>query len=203
MYSYLSISDTSTFLYKDKGSKFIGYAFPCNSIDDIHNILEYVHQIHPKATHHCYAYRLGLNKTNFRTYDDGEPSNTAGKPILGQIDALQLSNVLVIIVRYYGGTKLGVGGLIEAYRTTALHTLSHAQIIEKSLFDTIQFTTDYTRQQDIYTIIRRYEGIIESTDLTEKNCVIIVKIPSKYNININSFVSEYPFLYTQVISRLM
>jgi putative IMPACT (imprinted ancient) family translation regulator len=143
---------------------------------------------------------LGLDKNLFRTNDDGEPNNTAGKPILGQIDALHLTNILVVVVRYYGGTKLGVGGLIDAYKNTASHTLSSSKIVEKPLYDILNFTTDYVSQQNIYTIIRQYNGQILETNLLGNNISILVKVASRFNINTRTFLETYPFLQVNIIS---
>lgn len=202
MYSYYSIQVATEYLFKEKGSKFYGYAFPVSEIHEIEEHLEIIHQLHPKATHHCYAYRLGLDKNLFRAIDDGEPNNTAGKPILGQIDALHLTNILVVVVRYFGGTKLGVGGLIDAYKNTASFTLSSSKIIEKFLYDILKFTTDYSSQQDIYTIIRQNDGQILETDIIGNNISILAKIPSKYKINPTNFLETYPYLQVKILSTL-
>ncbi len=143
-----------------------------------------------------------MDRNIFRTNDDGEPGNTAGKPILGQIDALGVTNILVIVVRYFGGTKLGVGGLIDAYKRTAMHTLAEASIIEKILLDTLKLTTHYDRQQDIYKIIRQYEGNILETATDGYNISVLVTLPSQYNIHLNSFQENYPYLRLDIIKTL-
>src|ERR1700742_4267725 len=118
---YYTIGKEATAEFRDRGSKFIGYACPAMSVDECKERLNAIKKEHPKATHHCYAYRIGLDGNLFRVNDDGEPSGTAGRPILGQIDSKELVNVLVVVVRYFGGTLLGVPGLINAYKTaTAL-----------------------------------------------------------------------------------
>ncbi|KAI9435670.1 ribosomal protein S5 domain 2-type protein, partial [Russula earlei] len=109
--------------FKDRGSRFIAYAYPIQSADDCKRYLQELKKEHPKAVHHCFAYRLGLDGNSFRVSDDGEPSGTAGKPIMGQIDSKQLANVLIVVVRYFGGTLLGVPGLINAYRSAAAMAL--------------------------------------------------------------------------------
>ncbi|HEY8971071.1 MAG TPA: YigZ family protein, partial [Puia sp.] len=113
---YYTIEKEATAEFKDRGSKFIGYAIPVSSVDEFKEKLNEVKKLHPKATHHCFAYRLGLDGNVFRVSDDGEPSGSAGRPILGQIDSKELVNVLVVVVRYFGGTLLGVPGLINAYK---------------------------------------------------------------------------------------
>src|SRR6478609_9954408 len=117
--SYNTIDQPSSAEFKDRGSKFIANAFPVSSVDDFKKSLEEIRKIHSKATHHCFAYRIGADKSLFRVSDDGEPSGTAGKPILGQIDSKDLTNTLVVVVRYFGGTLLGVPGLIHAYKSAA------------------------------------------------------------------------------------
>ena len=122
MHSYFTIQAVEEILYKDKASKFIGFVYPVQDEHEIKLKLEDLRKRHPKATHHCYAYRLGLDKNNFRCNDDGEPNGTAGKPILGQLDSFAITNCLLIVVRYFGGTKLGVSGLIDAYKACAKAT---------------------------------------------------------------------------------
>lgn len=116
--TYLTIEKKAEALYKDKGSKFLTFAFHVENDQQIKDALTQLKKEHPSANHHCYAYRLGADKLNFRANDDGEPSNTAGKPILGQIQSNDLTNILIVVVRYFGGTLLGVGGLISAYRNS-------------------------------------------------------------------------------------
>ena len=129
-YSYNTVKELVISEYREKGSKFLGYAQAVDDLDDIQFFLDEIKELHPKATHHCYAYRLGFEKDkNYRANDDGEPSSTAGRPILGQIDSYGLTNIMVIVVRYYGGTKLGVPGLIRSYKTTAKEALAMAEIV--------------------------------------------------------------------------
>jgi uncharacterized YigZ family protein len=125
-YTYYTILNKSTAEFKDRGSKFISYCNSIASIDEAKLFLKEIKLLHPKATHHCYAYRLGLNKDIFRAVDDGEPSGSAGKPILNAIDSEEITNTIVVVVRYYGGTLLGVPGLINAYRLSAKNCLENA-----------------------------------------------------------------------------
>lgn len=131
--SYLVLAEPAESFFKEKGSKFHTYAFPVESEDDIKEKLELIRKKHYDARHHCYAYYLGQKQELSRANDDGEPSNTAGKPILGQLQAFDLTNTLVIVVRYFGGTKLGVGGLIQAYKEGAKLALTDAEIAEKTI----------------------------------------------------------------------
>lgn len=160
MDAYKTIEPVEDFLYKEKSSKFIGFAYPVNTEVEIREKLSAVKNLHPKATHHCYAYRLGFDKNNYRANDDGEPGGTAGKPIIGQIDSLGLTNCLVIVVRYFGGTKLGVSGLIEAYKETAKETLASAIILERKILDYYTITCDYTAINRAFQIIHKLHGMI-------------------------------------------
>lgn len=165
MAEYFSIEPVENILYKDKGSKFIGYAYPVKDEAAIKEKLEFIRQEHPKATHHCYAYRLGLDKNNYRTNDDGEPNGTAGKPILGQIDSIGITNTLVVVVRYFGGTKLGVSGLIDAYKETARETLAVATIITYKILDYYRIRCSYEQVQRVYHIVHQVQAQIISQEL--------------------------------------
>jgi uncharacterized YigZ family protein len=132
--SYLTIENPSEGLFRDKGSRFLSFAFPVQTEDEIHKILENNHKKYHDAHHHCYAWRLGVDMNHFRSNDDGEPGNSAGKPILGQIQSFQLTNLLIIVVRYFGGTLLGVGGLIQAYKAASMDAIKNAHIIEQYIY---------------------------------------------------------------------
>lgn len=141
--------------FRDRGSKFIAYAFPISSEPDWQQHLEVIRKEHPKASHHCFAYRLGLDKNNYRANDDGEPSGTAGRPILGQIDSFGLSNVFIVVVRYFGGTLLGTSGLINAYRESAAEALRKAEIIEKTVETFFRLTFDYAIMSEVMNAIKK------------------------------------------------
>lgn len=176
MDTYKTITHESESIYKEKGSKFIGFAIPVENEDSIAAALEKIKALHPKASHHCYAYKLRSEKTLSRANDDGEPSNSAGKPILGQLDRLDLLNVLIVVVRYFGGTKLGVGGLQTAYKGAAAMALEDNTIIEKEIavFFTIQFP--YDKQGIVNHLIKNVEGeILEKSFNTA--CAYHCKIP--------------------------
>lgn len=140
-----------------KGSKFIAYACSVNTQADWQKYLLEVQSLHPKASHWCYAYRLGMDGNNYRANDDGEPSGTAGKPILGRIDSFGLVNVIVIVVRYFGGTLLGASGLISSYKESAVLALNSAQIIEKVVEDIYAFTFDYSIMSEVMNAIKRHK----------------------------------------------
>ncbi|MEL7020325.1 MAG: YigZ family protein [Bacteroidota bacterium] len=152
---YKTIAAPTIGEYKEKGSKFIAYAFPAYNEKDWQTALETVKKEHFKARHHCFAYRLGLDKNNYRANDDGEPSGSAGRPILGQLDSFGLTNAFVVVVRYFGGTKLGVSGLIQAYRAATADALQQAQIIEKTVEDLYQLTFDYALMSRVMNTIKK------------------------------------------------
>ncbi len=154
---YQTIEKTSTAEFKDRGSKFIAYAFPVNEVADFKLRMAEIKKEHPKATHHCFAYRVGLDGTQFRVSDDGEPSGTAGRPILGQIDSKQLTNVLVIVVRYFGGTQLGVPGLINAYKSAAALALQVTPVVRKPVLVPYRLQFDYTQMNDVMKLVRQFD----------------------------------------------
>ncbi|WP_115814441.1 IMPACT family protein [Flavobacterium aquicola] len=141
-------------LFKEKSSKFFGYAFPIESEDEVKPIIEILKKKHPHAVHYCYAYQIGTETIQYRANDDGEPSNTAGTPIYGQIQSFGLTNVLVVVVRIYGGIKLGVGGLISAYKTSAQITLESCEIIEKTIDIHFQISFDYKNMNKVMRVIK-------------------------------------------------
>src|SRR3954447_14536762 len=149
---YYTIEKPSVAEYKDRGSRFLAYAYPIQSTDDFKKNLQSLKKEHPKAGHHCFAYRLGLEGNNFRVSDDGEPSGSAGKPILGQIDSKQVINVLVVVVRYFGGTLLGVPGLINAYKTATALALQLTPVTQKQVLVNYRLHFDYTRMNDVMII---------------------------------------------------
>ncbi|OFX54518.1 MAG: YigZ family protein, partial [Bacteroidetes bacterium GWA2_30_7] len=147
--TYLTIESQSEGLFKDKGSKFIAFAIPVCNEDEIKQHLESIRKKYYDARHHCYAYRLGLEGNIYRTNDDGEPSNTAGKPIYGQILSNELTNVLIIVVRYFGGILLGTGGLINAYKSASANAIANAKIIKKTEDTLLKIIFDYTITNDV------------------------------------------------------
>jgi len=152
--TYKTISKSTEGLFKDKGSKFISYAYPVESEDEIRNIVLTIKKEHHSARHHCYAWRLGHEKLLFRANDDGEPSSTAGKPILGQIQSYDLTNILIVVVRYFGGTLLGVSGLINAYRNAAQDAIIQAEIIEKLVEKQLLIEFDYGVMNEVMKIFK-------------------------------------------------
>ena len=141
-------------LFKEKASKFFGYAFPVLSEDDVKMKLEYLKKKHPSARHFCYAYQLGIKEIRFRVNDDGEPNNSAGLPIYGQIQSFELTNILIVSVRYFGGTKLGISGLISAYKTSAKITLEASVILEKTVKIYFKLTFNYDLMNSVMRIVK-------------------------------------------------
>ncbi|MES2762364.1 MAG: YigZ family protein [Bacteroidota bacterium] len=155
--TYLTIENREEIIFKDKGSKFIGFAFPVENDTQVKEALTQLKKAHPSANHHCYAYRLGADKLNFRANDDGEPSNTAGKPILGQIQSNDLTNILIVVVRYFGGTLLGVSGLINAYKTSAADVIKECKIIEKYISFNYTINFPFEQLNDVMKLMKQID----------------------------------------------
>jgi uncharacterized YigZ family protein len=173
---YFTIEKTATAEYKDRGSKFIAYAFPVKSTDDVKECMLVVKKEHPKATHHCFAYRLGTDGLQFRASDDGEPAGTAGKPILGQIDSKQLTDTLVIVVRYFGGTLLGAPGLINAYKMATALVLQLIPAVQKNVEVKYQLSFDYTILNEVINTVKQNNCSILSQEL-QLFCAMEIGIP--------------------------
>ncbi|HEY3371791.1 MAG TPA: YigZ family protein [Prolixibacteraceae bacterium] len=152
--TFRTIEMPSEGLFKDKGSRFIAFAFPVNSEEEIKEIVQSIKKEHHSARHHCYAWQLGVEKSLFRANDDGEPSSTAGKPILGQIQSFDLTNILIVVVRYFGGTLLGVSGLINAYRNAALDAINKAGVIEKLVEKWLLIEFDYSAMNEVMKVFK-------------------------------------------------
>jgi uncharacterized YigZ family protein len=176
-------------LLKEKGSKFIGFAFPVNNETGLKNALEKVRAEHPKATHHCYAFRMGLHGENYRANDDGEPSGSAGLPIYNQLLANDITNVLVISVRYYGGTKLGVSGLVKAYKESAKITLEEAEIITRELETEIEIRFNFNQQNVIFTLLSKFDAKVLHFDADE-NCILTASLKTAQKESISEKLSE-------------
>jgi uncharacterized YigZ family protein len=173
--TYRTIKKPAEGLFRDRGSKFLGFAYPLNSENDLKNILTQLKSDHPKANHHCWAFRLGIDRSVFRLNDDGEPSGTAGRPILNTLLFKDLTNMVVVVVRYFGGTLLGVPGLINAYKAATEDAISHAVIIQKTVNDVYILQFDYLQMNDVMKVIKD-EGLeIMSQDL-DTNCKVMVSI---------------------------
>lgn len=154
---YQSIRSPSTAIYKEKGSKFLAFAYPVASEEEIKYCLQNLRKQYPDATHHCYAYAVGAKQEKWRANDDGEPSHSAGKPILGQIKSKNLSDVLVVVVRYYGGVNLGISGLIHAYKTVTALALEEAIVCDKILTISLDLVYNYAETNEIMNLISQYQ----------------------------------------------
>lgn len=162
--------------FKDKGSRFLVFAYPVQTAEQVKKHVDDLRQEHHKARHWCYAYRLGVDGNQFRANDDGEPSGSAGRPILGQIDSFELTDVLVVVVRYFGGTLLGVPGLIHAYKTSTQMALENAQIIEKNIEKTVRIRCEYPYLNEAIRIAKNHQAEMIEQDL-QLDCRLTVRIP--------------------------
>ena len=156
-FSFRTIQSATTGLYKEKGSKFIALAFPVDSEDDIQERLRAIRKEYLDARHHCDAYLLGADGKKFRAFDDGEPNHSAGDPILGQIRSKEITNVLVVVVRYFGGVKLGVGGLVSAYKAATADALGKAVVIEKDLTRELTFEFEYQLTPEVMHLVKEWD----------------------------------------------
>ena len=170
--TYKTIKQRSEGVFRDRGSKFLAIAFPVYTTEEIKKTLAELRKEYHDARHHCYAYRLGAAKEIFRANDDGEPSGSAGNPIMGQIRSKDLSNILIVVVRYFGGTLLGVGGLINAYRTAAANAIQDAIVITAAEQDLVEISFPYILMNNVMKIIRDEGMIIHEQDFTE-TCKIL------------------------------
>ena len=173
---YFTIAKPAIAEFKDRGSKFIAYAYPVIGVSDFKMAIQNLKKENPKATHHCFAYRIGTDGNNFRASDDGEPSGTAGKPILGQIDSKQLTNIAVIVVRYFGGSLLGVPGLINAYKTATSLVLQVTPVIQKQVEVKYSIAFDYTRMNEVMVVLKQFNCTIIGQEM-QLFCNISTGIP--------------------------
>ena len=188
---YKEIKSNTTGLYKEKGSKFIAYAFPVYSKDEVKEKLEEVKKIEHSARHHCYAYILHPDKSAQRANDDGEPSSTAGKPILGQILSNGLTNILIVVVRYFGGVKLGVPGLIRSYKTAASDAITDATIITKAIKEHYEVNFKYSQMNDVMRIVKEFDLEVVNTDFG-MDCKLIFAVPkSKVDAVVNTIKKNH------------
>ena len=189
-YKYQTIEKAiENILLKEKGSKFIGFLYPIFTDIELKEALQKIKNLHPKATHHCYAYRMGLNGENYRINDDGEPSGSAGLPIYNQLLANDITNVLLIIVRYFGGTKLGVSGLVKAYKENAKATIEEAKIITKELESEIEIIFKFSQQNIIFSLLNKFNAQVLEFD-SQEQCLIRASVKTAQKENISEILSE-------------
>ena len=165
-------------IFKDKGSKFHGFAFPVTNENQVKGFIDELKSQHHKARHWCYAWRIGEETIRFRVNDDGEPSNSAGQPILGQLVSFDVTNILVVVVRYFGGTKLGVGGLISAYKTSAKYVLDEAKIIEKTIDIYFKLIFEYEFLDKVMRIVKE-KNLRVNHQIMEMNCAFEISVRKK------------------------
>lgn len=166
---YKTIKSLSQGVYKEKGSRFIAFAYPVESQEETKSILERIRKEYHDARHHCYAYMIGQDRLTWRVNDDGEPSGTAGKPILGQINSANLTNILIVVIRYFGGTLLGVSGLINAYRTAACEAIKNAETVERTLYEYHEIKFPYSCINDVMKILKE-QGAGQSDQKMDLEC---------------------------------
>lgn len=183
--TYKTLVSLSEGLYKEKGSKFIGLATACYAEKEVKAFLETWKKEHYQARHLCYAYKFGVDQKVFRANDDGEPNNSAGAPILGQIQSYDLSNVLIGVVRYYGGTKLGVGGLVQAYKTAAKEAIENGEIVELEVFEWVKLLFDYNAMPQVMNFIKQHQLPIKEQHF-EIDCALVTILP----LNSKEFLKE-------------
>lgn len=176
---YNTIENKSEGYFKDKGSKFYAYAFPLLDEREVKEIIYRLKKVHHSARHFCYAWRLGKENIRFRANDDGEPSSTAGKPILGQLQSFELTNTLIVVVRYFGGTLLGVSGLINAYKSAAIEAINNASILKKTIEREYKISFTYNELNEVMHIMKHENFNIKSTDFQETCSLIFAVAKSK------------------------
>ncbi|MBO9201232.1 MULTISPECIES: IMPACT family protein [Niastella] len=173
---FYTIEKSTSAEFKDRGSKFIAFTYPVQSVEDFKKCMDAIKKEHPKATHHCFAYRIGLDNNTYRVSDDGEPSGTAGRPILGQIDSKKLTNILVVVVRYFGGTLLGVPGLINAYKSAAALALQVTPIVQKPIEVAYTLQFDYTQMNEVMMLVKQLNCTVLEKDMN-LFCHLVIGIP--------------------------
>ncbi len=185
---YFTIDKSVESIYKEKGSKFLSFLYPVSSVDEVKEYLTQLKKKYYDATHHCYAYIIGYDKETFRMNDDGEPSSTAGKPIYGQLQSNDLTNVLLVVVRYFGGTKLGVSGLIKAYKESSAECIALAQIVEKQVKNKYNIYFAYEDMNVVMNILKQ-NNAEQKNQIFDLNCQIEVLIDKR---NTTKFESSIP-----------
>ncbi len=199
--TYSTIEEPSEGIFRDKGSKFIAYSYPFKDESNLKDILAHLKSIHPKARHYCWAYRLSPDRTVYRVNDDGEPSGTAGRPILNVLLSRDVTNILVVVVRYFGGTLLGVPGLINAYKLSTQEALDAATIVEKTVNDVYSIEFEYIQMNDVMRIIKD-ENIIVLSQHFDNNCVINIEIRKMQVNKVITKLNNIEGLKTKYISTL-
>ena len=191
MDAYLTISKPALAEYTDRGSRFLAYSYPVTSKEEARIHINVLKKEHPKAVHHCFAYRLGFTGDDFRVSDDGEPSGSAGRPILGQIDSRQLTNVMVVVVRYFGGTLLRVPGLINAYRSATGAALEAGEVVSKPILLNYQLEFDYTVMNEVMRVVKSLDCIVMKQEL-QLFCNMLIGVPKIRGEEFRERLSKLP-----------
>lgn len=189
--TYLTLSGRGEGFYKEKGSKFIAHAYPVTTEEEIQACLDELRKQYYDARHHCYAFRLGPKAERYRANDDGEPNHSAGDPILGQIRSADLTDTLVVVIRYFGGTKLGVSGLIHAYKTAAAEALAEAPTEEKIIAEPITIQYPYDKTQEVMRLIDQFPLVIENQSFTEA-CEVQLAVPASIHAHVAAEAHKIP-----------
>jgi uncharacterized YigZ family protein len=198
--TYLTIAQPSEGLYKEKGSKFLSFAYPVKNEDEIKLILTAIRKEHFSARHCCFAWSLGIAQERFRVNDDGEPSGTAGRPIFGQIQSHQLTNILLVVVRYFGGTLLGVSGLIQAYKKAAVSAIAAAEIVTRTFGHILEVRFEYFAMNDLMSLIKDEQLEIVVTDF-DLECLISLKIRSSKLEEIETKLAKIEGIISRIVSE--
>ena len=193
------VQPSEEILYRERKSKFYGYAFPIQREEEVKPIIEDLKKRHPTANHVCYAWQLGVTDISYRANDDGEPNNSAGMPIYGQIQSFEVTNILIAVARIFGGTKLGVGGLISAYREAAKMALENSRIEERVLMEQLQITFEYEEMDTVMRFIKKHQLEIDSQEL-HLNCKITISVPKNHLSDILSQLEAQHKLEIDVLS---
>jgi len=194
--TYKTIAIPTEGLYKEKGSKFIALAYPVYSEEEVKEIIAELKKKYYDARHHCYAYSLGADKGRYRANDDGEPNHSAGDPILGQIRSADLSNVLIVVVRYFGGTKLGVSGLIHAYKTAAADALAQAQVVEKHETTLLRAHYAYPQMNEVMRLVKDYDLLVREQHFA-LDCRLALEVRKKLLQEVSSKLKEIEGVTTE------
>lgn len=188
---YNTIERESVAEYKDRGSRFLGYAFPINTVEEFKKRLKSLKEEHPKAAHFCSAYRIGLDGNSYRASDDGEPAGSAGKPILGQLDTKGVTNAAIVVVRYFGGTLLGVPGLINAYKMSSSLALQLTPIIQKPVLVHYELQFDYTVMNEVMVIVKRHNCVVLKNE-AQLFCILKLGVPKESEKSFVNTMKELP-----------
>tara|TARA_B100001250_G_C19724226_1_gene755284 strand:+ start:564 stop:1178 length:615 start_codon:yes stop_codon:yes gene_type:complete len=199
--TYNEIYNNGSGIYKEKGSKFIGYSFLVQNENQIKKIVKKIKETEKSANHYCYAYVLYPDKSVFKTNDDGEPSSTAGKPILTQIKTHDLTNILIIVIRFFGGKKLGIPGLIRAYKNAALAAIKNTKIITKKISEQYELNFEHTEMDIVMKFIKNFNFKIEKTDFREK-CKLVFNLPKNNTDTLIRFIENNPSITMKYIKLL-